>query len=107
MHFTEEQYSNINNNLEGIEKIVRNSSGTLSPQLIKIIEEYGKIFFPSFCAKCSTGRFNIVTRLYRFYLEDKMEKQKQQEEVAKTETVINKETEVNNGKSKKRKSKNA
>lgn len=83
MRFTEEQYKNVEENLEEIVKIVTNKSGVLSAQMIKLIEDLGKAYFPHMCAKCSAGRFNIVTRLYQYYLEDKQEKEVKNEKRAK------------------------
>ena len=76
MFYTEEEYKQIEELKNEIVPIITNKAGTMTPMLIRLIENIGHPHWPSFCTKCSSGRFNLITRIYYRLIEDEKEKNK-------------------------------
>ena len=81
MYFTDEEYRNIQGVIEEIRKTIKNSSSSsLSINLIRVVELIGKKYFPTLCSTCSSGRFNLLTRIHTLYNMDTIERNKIEEE---------------------------
>lgn len=76
MFYTDYEYQEIEKNKPELVQIITNKAGTVSASVIKLIETIGHNHWPQFCCKCSSGRFNIITRLYYKWLDDEKEKDK-------------------------------
>lgn len=77
MFYTEYEFKQIEELKNEIVPIITNkAASSLSPSLIKLCETIGHRYWPSFCTKCSSGRYNLMTRLYYRLLEDEKEKNK-------------------------------
>ena len=76
MFYTEEEFKQIEELKNEIVRIITNKAGTMTPMLIRLIENIGHQHWPSFCTKCSSGRFNLITRIYYRWLDDEKEKNK-------------------------------
>lgn len=76
MFYTEEEFKQIKELKNEIVPIITNKAGTMSPSLIRLCETVGHRYWPTFCTKCSSGRFNLITRIYYRLIEDEKEKNK-------------------------------
>lgn len=74
MFYSDDEYKTIEELKTQIVPIITNKAGTMSPSLIRLCETIGHHHFPSFCTKCSSGRYNLITRLYYRWLDDEKEK---------------------------------
>lgn len=77
MYYTEDEFTKIEACKNELVQVITNkAASSLSPSIIQLCETIGHRHYPSFCTKCSSGRFNILTRLYYRWLDDKKEKEK-------------------------------
>lgn len=77
MFYTEEEFKQIEACKNELVQVVTNkAASSLSPSIIQLCETVGHRYWPSFCTKCSSGRFNLLTRLYYRWLDDVTEKNK-------------------------------
>lgn len=77
MYFSDEELKQIEACKNELVQVITNkAASSLSPSLIKLCETIGHQHWPSFCTKCSSGRYNLMTRLYYRWIEDEKEKNK-------------------------------
>ena len=75
MFYSDEEYKKIEACKNELVQVITNkAASSLSPSLIRLCETIGHHHFPSFCTKCSSGRYNLITRLYYRWLDDEKEK---------------------------------
>lgn len=77
MFYTEDEYKKIEACKNELVQVITNkAASSLSPSLIQLVETVGHRYWPTFCTKCSSGRYNLITRIYYRWLEDEKTNEK-------------------------------